>query len=99
MLNFYCLEKDLEIVSAPHFVYYFSRKMFLMLYSINWANFIVWLPLFLEILGNICIAIVCFPCCDVIYLEINLIFLIKPFLYMTKKSKQKLKYLVNEKSF
>ena len=31
--------------------------------------------------------------------EINLIFLIKPFLYMTKKSKQKLKYLENEQSF
>ena len=32
-----------------------------MLYSINWPNFIVWLSLHLEILGNMCIAIVCFP--------------------------------------
>ena len=31
--------------------------------------------------------------------EINLIFLIEPFFYMTKKSWQKLKYLENEKSF
>ena len=31
--------------------------------------------------------------------EINLIFLIKPFFYMTKKSIQKLKYLENEKIF
>ena len=31
--------------------------------------------------------------------EINLIFLIKPFCYMTKKSRQKFKYLENEKSF
>ena len=31
--------------------------------------------------------------------EINLIFLIKPFCCLTKKSKQKLKYLENEKSF
>ena len=31
--------------------------------------------------------------------NINLIFLIKPFCYMTKKSRQKLKYLENEKSF
>ena len=28
-----------------------------MLYSINWPNFFVWLPLLLEILGNMCIAI------------------------------------------
>ena len=31
--------------------------------------------------------------------EINLIFLIKPFSFMTRKSWQKLKYLENEKSF
>ena len=37
--------------------------------------------------------------CDVINFEINLIFLIKPFFYMTKKSRQKLKYLENDKSF
>ena len=37
------------------FVYSFSRKMFLMLYSINWPNFLVCLPLLFEILG-MCIA-------------------------------------------
>ena len=31
--------------------------MFLMLYSIKWPNFFVWLPLLLEILGNMWIAI------------------------------------------
>ena len=46
-----------------------------------------------------CIAIVCFPGFDVINFENNLIFLIKPFLYMTRKSRQKLKYLGNQKSF
>ena len=46
-----------------------------------------------------CIAIACFPGCEVINFEINFIFLIKPFFYMTKNSKQKLKYLENEKSF
>ena len=30
-------------------------------YSINWPKFIVWLPLLLEILSNMCIAIVYFP--------------------------------------
>ena len=31
--------------------------------------------------------------------EINLIFQIKPFFYVTKKSRQKFKYLEKEKSF
>ena len=34
-LNFDFLEKALGIVFLPHFVYDFSRKVFLMLYSIN----------------------------------------------------------------
>ena len=46
-----------------------------------------------------CIAIICQPSCDVIDFEINLIFQIKAFSYMTKKSRQKFKYLENEKSF
>ena len=59
MLNFDFLEKGQGIVSPPHFVYDFSRKMFLVLDSINWPNFIVWLPLVFEILVKMCIAIVC----------------------------------------
>ena len=35
MLNFDILEKGLGIVSPPHFVYDFPRKVFLMLYSIK----------------------------------------------------------------
>ena len=35
MPNFGFSEKGLEIVSPPHFVYDFSRKIFLMLYSIT----------------------------------------------------------------
>ena len=46
-----------------------------------------------------CIAIVCYPGYDVIYFRINLIFLIKLFFYMIKKSRQKSKYLKNKKSF
>ena len=46
-----------------------------------------------------CIAIACFPGCDVINFKINLIVLIKPFFYMTEKSRQKFIYLENEKSF
>ena len=58
----------------------------------------VLLPLLLEMLGSICITIVCEPGCDVINFEINLAFLIKLFFYMTKKLRQK-KYIENEKSF
>ena len=41
MLNFDFLEKGLEIVSPPRFVYDFLRNMFLMLCSIDRPNFIV----------------------------------------------------------
>ena len=58
MLNFDFLGKGLGIVSPAHFVYDISTKMFLMLYCINWPSFITWLPLLLEILGNMCIAII-----------------------------------------
>ena len=97
-LNFDFLKKGQGIVSPPHFVYESSKKMFLKLYSINWPNFIAWLHLLLEMLVNMCISINCQPGCDVIDLEINLILLIKPFSCMIKKSKQKFKYLENEKS-
>ena len=40
MLNFDFVEKGLGIVSPPYFVSDFSRKMFLVLYSINWVNLI-----------------------------------------------------------
>ena len=59
MLNFDFLDKSLGIISPAHFVYDFLTKMFLMLYSINSPNFIAWLPLLLEILANMCVAIVC----------------------------------------
>ena len=39
MLKFNFPEKGLHLVSPPHFVYGFSRIMFLMIYSINWPNF------------------------------------------------------------
>ena len=55
-----------------------------------------------KMLGNMCVATIYFPGCDVINFEINLISLIKQFFYMTKKSRQKfkyLKYLENKKDF
>ena len=58
MLNFDILDEVQGTVSPVLFVYDFSTKMFLVLYSINGPNFIVWLSLLLKILGNMCIAIV-----------------------------------------
>ena len=69
-----------------------------MFYSNNRPHFIGYLSLFLEILENMCIAIVCFSDRDMNF-EINLIFLIKPFFYLTEKTRQKYKYPENEKSF
>ena len=91
------LKKTLGLVSPPYFVHNFWREIFLMLYSINWPNFVVWLSLLLQISGNMCTVIVCYPVCNVINFEINLSFLIEPFSYMTKNSEKKLKYLKNEK--
>ena len=39
-------KRDLGLVTPPHFVHDFSREVFLMLYSNNWLNFFLCLPLF-----------------------------------------------------
>ena len=85
MINFDLLGKGLGIVSPAYFVYDFSTKMFHMLYSINGPNFIAWLPLLLEILDNMCIAIVCHSGYDVMDFENNVIFLIEPFFLYDQK--------------
>ena len=72
--------------------------MFLMFYSANWPNFIVIVFTSPDIeqymYYNYLLTRRC--CWDVIKCEINLI---KLFFYMTKKSRQKIKYLENENSF
>ena len=98
ILNFDFLKKGLGPVSPLHFVPDFSRKIFLS-YYINWLDFIVWLPLLLQISADVCIVIVCYPVFDVINFETYISFLIEPFSYMTKNSEQILKYLNNKKSF
>ena len=91
------------IFSTYFFFWDFSRKIFFRLYSINWPHFIAWLPLLFKILDHMCITIVCFPGCDVCFLgynfEVNLIFLIKPFFYMTKNSWQTFNGPEDEKAF
>ena len=73
------IKRSLELVSLPHFSHNFWKKIFILLYDINWPNFTVWLPLLCEIFGNMCIGIICKPGCDVMNFEVNLIFLVKPF--------------------
>ena len=73
------IKRGLELIYLLYFLHNFWRKIFLLLYSINWPNFIVWLLLLCEILGNMSIAIVFKPGWDVMNFENNLIFLIKPF--------------------
>ena len=52
-------KRVLDLVFLSYFLYGFWRNIFLTTCSINWPNFITWLPLILEILGNMCIAIIC----------------------------------------
>ena len=99
ILNFNFPEKFLGLASPLDILHDLSRKMFLMLYSIDWQNFIIWLALLLEILSNTYITIVCYLDCDVIKFETNLIFLIKPFCYMTKKSRKKINILRPKRAF
>ena len=68
-------KSGLELVSLPHFLHDFWRKMFLALYSINWSNFIEWLSLLLEILGNKCIVIIFFQLMTSSILNLALAFL------------------------
>ena len=90
-------KRVMMLVSTTFFVWFFNKNVSLA--TFQWPNFIVWLPLLLETLGNTCIEIVCSPGCDVTTFEISLIFLINPFCYRTKKSRQKFKYFENGKSY
>ena len=85
-------------VSTTYCVWFFKKNISHVIFF-NGRNFIVWLPLLLEIFGNMCIVIIWYPVCDIINFEIKHSFLIKPFFYITKNSGQKCKYLKNKKSF
>ena len=85
------IKRSLELVSLHHFLHNFWRKKFLKLNSINWPNFMADCLYFqIEILGNICIAIICVSLYDVINFEISLNFLDNHFCLMNKKIRKKL---------
>ena len=93
MLPFEFLKKSLGIVFPLYFVKGFSKKFF--------SSYV---PLTDQILSADCPYVlrywaICTQYCEILNFEINIMFLIKPFFYMTKKPTQKSKYLENEKSF
>ena len=91
MRNFDLMEKSLWLPYPPHFVYDFSRKIFLKLYSINQQSLNVRLSLRPEILGNMFIVIISFAVDTIIILKINHTFLSKPFSGMVQKRKEQVR--------
>ena len=60
MFDFDFLEKSLGRLSPPYFVYDFQEKRLILMFDfITWPNIIIWLPLLLEILIKMWIAITC----------------------------------------
>ena len=53
------INSGLELISLPHFLHDYRKKIFLLLSSINWPNFSVLLSLICKILSNMCIVILC----------------------------------------
>ena len=92
-------KKNLGLVLPSDFVHDFLRKIFLMLYSLNWSNSIVWLPIPLETSGTMCIVILCYQVNDFIIFYIYLNFLLKLFSYtaMSQERKEVLRW--NKKHF
>ena len=59
-------KSGLELISLLHFQHDFWRRIFLMLYFINWPNLLSNCLCFLGILSNLYIVLICFPVCDAI---------------------------------
>ena len=78
------LPSQLWMPELVHHILHMIVQEKILLYSVWWPDFVIWLPLLLEILDSMCIEIICFPI-YIIHFEINLSFLANPFPYMTKK--------------
>ena len=89
MLSFYILGKGLKIVSPSYFECdFFKKREGFSCYVLLTDQ--IFLPLLLEILGNMCVATVYEPGCDVKNFEIKLILPIKLFLLHNQKFKKKI---------
>ena len=80
-------------ISLPALFSAWLFKKNILLYSINWPNFMLYLPLLCEILDNMYIV----TGSNIITFKIKLIVLIKPFFSTWPKSQDK--YIENEKNF
>ena len=90
----------MKLVSLSHFLHGFCRKIFLILYSINWTNcIIVLLSLLLEILGGMCVVTTCFPVNYIMNFEIKLCFSSSCFPVWPESSGQKFQRIKNKKWF
>ena len=87
ILNFDFWKESGNNVSPPHFVHDFLRKIFLTIYELTKFHCVISFPSW-DIRQYI--PIVCFSGCYIAIFEIGLIFLIKPFVYRTKNSRQNL---------
>ena len=86
-----------ELVSSSSFLHFFFEKNISR--YINWLNFIVWMPLLLEIMGKMGTVTIFFPICDLIDFEINLSLSLSRFPTWPKKSGQKFRYVENDDGF
>ena len=75
---------------------YIHAYMYIYVHYILYMCIYIYLHIYIYIYMHVYI---CCKVCEVKSAEINLLFLIKPVFYLTKKSRQKFKYLKNEKSF
>ena len=91
-------KRAVELVYLPYCQHDFWKKIFITLYSINWPNFIIWLPL-LEILDNICILTICSPVDAVINFESSPNSLTKPFSYIIDKVGKNVNILRTKRAF
>ena len=93
------LEVDSETCLSTTFCARFLNKNILHVVFYKLTKPIVWLPLLLKIVNNTSIVIIYCPVCDVIDFEIDQIFLIELFFYLTKKLGQNYKDLKKKRSF
>ena len=99
MLNFVLSEKGLGLVSLPHILYYFLRKIFFVQYSISWQSSLFDCHHFLRYWTVFVLQLFFFPVYDVRNFGINLSFLIKPKCILINILKTKRSFKVKWKTF
>ena len=100
MLNFSLSEKGLGLVSLSHFANDFAKKKCCSYYVLLTGQISLSDCLYFSKYWAICVLqLFVKQAVTSKNLKLTLIFLIEPFRYMTRKPRQKLKCLENEKSF